>query len=358
MCPGEQEPERPPPAPRGALRGRSRCAREADPGSAPLGGGRAGHSRCFPRERGVGGRRGGGWLEALGGLGKGVPLGLQTRAAWPLGVSRRPHTHILGPRVPGSRTHHPAPTSTRPSDPVVPTHAAPQRPLHPHRPAPAPHTSPRAALAIPPSRTPAARPRRVKEAWGTGAAGRERPGLIGDPGNNEGCEAREAGGLIGPRSGLAFVWDKALQPAVRSPQPNSGSQLGPQGSAARATPGGLAGGGRGAGETSPRAALGTRASRGPAASLPPIWEAAAPTWRERGRQQAAPPSVCRDPPRGPPLRRAAPAAACGRCCPLVSVARSADCWAPAAASPLSCLDVRPDAGRSERAPALRVLEEF
>ena len=35
-----------------------------------------------------------------------------------------------------------------------------------------------------------------------GAVGRGAPGLIGDPRNNEGGEA---GGLIGPERGLAFV---------------------------------------------------------------------------------------------------------------------------------------------------------
>ncbi|CAD7667450.1 unnamed protein product [Nyctereutes procyonoides] len=150
---------------------------------------------------------GGEWLEGLGGLGKGVPLGLQTRAASPLGVSQRPHTHILSPRVPGSHTHHPAPTSTVPS-------------LTPY-----PHPRPTHLRAL---RWPFRRlgpllpgPEGLRRPWGTGAAGREGPGLIGDPGNNEGCEAGEAGGLIGPRSGLAFVWDKALLPAVRFPQPNS-----------------------------------------------------------------------------------------------------------------------------------------
>lgn len=34
---------------------------------------------------------------------------------------------------------------------------------------------------------------------------RGAPGLIGDPGDNEGWEAGEEGGLIGHGSGLAFV---------------------------------------------------------------------------------------------------------------------------------------------------------
>lgn len=63
-------------------------------------------------------------------------------------------------------------------------------------------------------------PEGLRRPWGTGAVGRGAPGIIGDPGNNEGGEA---GGLIGPGSRLAFVSDSA----ARFPKPNSGSQLGP-----------------------------------------------------------------------------------------------------------------------------------
>eukprot|EP00071_Canis_lupus_P046068 XP_022279625.1 uncharacterized protein LOC106559304 [Canis lupus familiaris] len=175
-----------------------------------------------PVSAGWGVAGGWGWLEGLGGPGKGV-LGLQTRAASPLGVSQRPHTHILRPRVPGSHTPPPPPhrPARLPLDPIVPTHAAPQRPLHPHQPTPAPHTAPRLRWPFRRLGPLLPGPEGLRRPRGTGAAGREGPGLIGAPGNNEGCEAAEAGGLIGPRSGLAFVWDKALLPAVRFPQPNS-----------------------------------------------------------------------------------------------------------------------------------------
>lgn len=69
-------------------------------------------------------------------------------------------------------------------------------------------------------------PEGLRRPWGHWSDGTRTPRLIGDPGNNEGWKT---GGLIGPGSGLAFVWDKALRPAARFPQPNSSSQLGPRG---------------------------------------------------------------------------------------------------------------------------------
>lgn len=76
--------------------------------------------------------------------------------------------------------------------------------------------------------------------WGTGAAGTRAPELIGDPRDNEGWKAGKAGGLIGPGSGQAFVWDKA-QPIDRRifPQSALGLAAGAQRSTGVATPGGV-----------------------------------------------------------------------------------------------------------------------
>lgn len=71
------------------------------------------------------------------------------------------------------------------------------------------HTS---ALSIRPSRGPEG----LRRPWGTGAAGSQAPGLIGDPGNNEGWEAEEASGLIGlrERDGLCLGQGPASDCAV------------------------------------------------------------------------------------------------------------------------------------------------
>lgn len=124
------------------------------------------------------------------------------------------------------------------------------------------------ALAILPSRAPGARPRRVKKDLGTRAEGREAPGLIGDPGNNVGCEAGESGGLIGPRSGLAFVWDKALQLSERFSQPHSLSQLDPVERREEDSGRSLVGGGMEG--RLPKLHSGPGASRSPAVSFHPI----------------------------------------------------------------------------------------
>lgn len=136
--------------------------------------GRAGHSCCFPRERGVGVGVAGGW--GVAGGARGTREGSSSRSPDPCGFAARglteaPHPH---PQSPSSRESHSPPRTDQHgslSDPIVPTHAAPQRPVHPHQPTPAPHTSPRAALAIPPSGTPAARPRRAKKALGHRSGG-------------------------------------------------------------------------------------------------------------------------------------------------------------------------------------------
>lgn len=112
-------------------------------------------------------------------------------------------------------------------------------------------------------------PEGLRRSWDTGAAGRGEPGLIGDPGNNE---SWEAGGLIGPESGLAFVWDST----ARFPQPNSGSQLGPSAEArGRLREGTVRLGSQGGRLSKLRS--GPRASRGPEVSLHPTRGAAATT---------------------------------------------------------------------------------
>nr|XP_044601273.1 uncharacterized protein LOC123276201 [Equus asinus] len=170
-------------------------------------------------------------------------------------------------------------------------------------------------------------PEGLRRAWGTGAAGRGAPGLIGDPGNNEG---REAGGLIGPGSGLAFVWDKALLPATRFPQPNSGSQLGPSGALrGRLREGTCAAGGGAKGRRLSKTHSGPGASRGPGVSLQ----------RTRGASAGTAYPSFAAALRGFPALPTAPPAAPGRCCPLVSASRSAGCRKPAASSQLSFLDV-------------------
>lgn len=136
----------------------------------------------------------------------------------------------------------------------------------------------------------------LRRPWGTGAAGRGAPGLIGEPRNNEGWKA---GGLIGPRSDLAFVWGKA---PPRFPQLNSGSQVGPGGAlGGRLREGTCAGEGetgksRAGGNDSPNCAR----DLGPLDALditPPHQGAAATTRRECGRNDAALPCLCSDPPR-------------------------------------------------------------
>ena len=106
-------------------------------------------------------------------------------------------------------------------------------------------------------------PEGLRRPWDTGAAGRGAPGLIGDPGNNE---SWEAGGLIGPGSGLAFVWDST----ARFLQPNSGSQLGPSAEArGRLREGTVRLGVRGEGGMTLQAALGARGLSRPWSITPP-----------------------------------------------------------------------------------------
>lgn len=98
-------------------------------------------------------------------------------------------------------------------------------------------------------------PEGLRRPWGTGAVGRGAPGLIGDPRNNEGWEA---GGLIGPGSGLAFVWDS---PCRRPRGSRSRTQAGDSGW------GRVRWGPRGRGDESPSCARGPGVSRGPGISL-------------------------------------------------------------------------------------------
>lgn len=103
-----------------------------------------------------------------------------------------------------------------------------------------------------------------------------------------------AGGLIGPGSGLAFVWDKALPRAAWFPQPNSGSQPGPRGAPRRRLQDRLCRReARGWGDDSPSSTQGL----GPLEALRyhSIRGAAATMRRGCDRNQAALPGVCGDP---------------------------------------------------------------
>lgn len=63
------------------------------------------------------------------------------------------------------------------------------------------------------------------------------PELIGDPRDNEGWRAGKAGGLIGPGSGQAFVWDMAQPVGWRIPQAALGLATRAQRSTGVAIPG-------------------------------------------------------------------------------------------------------------------------
>lgn len=175
-------------------------------------------------------------------------------------------------------------------------------------------------------------PEGLRRPWDTGAAGSGAPELIGDPGNNK---SWKAGGLIGPGSGLAFCLKQGPTTGRAVPAAELRLAAGTQRSASRATLGrDVHGGRRGKEGTTLLAAPGAR-------GLSTSWSIT-PLQRQRDENAAATTPPC---PAfattllGVPSVPGAPPVAPGRCCPLVSAARSIGCCKPAVSCQLPFLDV-------------------
>lgn len=166
------------------------------------------------------------------------------------GLTGPPHPNPQSPSFPVNHSHNPTPTRTIPSDRTVPKHkvlrrhtrspkasATPQSPSPPNMPC----TYVRGHWRFCRLGTLVPGPEGLRRPWDTGAAGSGAPELIGDPGNNEGWKA---GGLIGPRSGLAFCLRQGPTTGRAVPAAKLRLAAGIQRSASMATLGGDVHGGR------------------------------------------------------------------------------------------------------------------